>query len=198
MDMCSGTGIIGLLLCAHTDVIHVDSLEIQQELSQMCSRTIIYNNLENKMRSICMDLKDAPKELGYEKYDLILCNPPYQKVNSGKQNQNISKTIARFEVKSDLESVISNASKLLKNRGRFAMSHRPERLSEIFANLKKYNLEPKKMQLVQSRQDSDAVIVLVEAVKNANVGLKVLQTLIVYDGDDYTDDIYKIYDMNKI
>ena len=74
------------------------------------------------------------------------------------------------------------------------MVHRPERLSDLFFLLKKYNLEPKKLRMVQSYFDSKPKLVLVKATKNANSFLNIEQPLIIYNKDgNYTDEIYDIY-----
>ena len=78
------------------------------------------------------------------------------------------------------------------------MVHRPERLSDLFFLLKKYNLEPNKLRLVQSYSDSKPKLILVKATKNAKSFLNVEQPLIIYNKDgSYTNEILKIYNKNK-
>lgn len=196
MDMCSGTGIVGTLLCAHTTADHIDCVEIQDELSDMCRRSIEYNQANDRMRAHCMDLKDTPMHFGYEQYDAVVCNPPYQKLGSGKQNDAKARLLARFEVACTLDDVIRSAASLVKNKGRIALSHRPERLADIITQMRQYRIEPKRLQLVHSKAGEDAVILLIEGIKNGNPGMTMLPPLMVYDASGkYSTELLEIYHM---
>lgn len=197
LDMCSGTGIVALLVCAHNDVTRIDCVEIQQDLFDMCRRSVEYNKVQDKIIPYNMDLREAPKKLGYEQYDTILCNPPYLPLSAGKSSMSEARKIARFEVFGDLDDIILSSSKLLKNSGKLVLSHRAERLSDIISAMKKNKIEPKRCQFVHSQIDKDANILLIEGVKNARANMNILKPLIVYDKDNnYTDEIYKIYKMD--
>ena len=66
------------------------------------------------------------------------------------------------------------ARRLVKNGGRFALVHRPERLAELFGALQNSGLEPKRLQLIQHKEDTPPSAVLVEAVRQGRPGLEVL------------------------
>ena len=107
---------------------------------------------------------------------MILSNPPYfKKIETSIINENMVKSNARHEILINLEEIILIASKLLKNKGSFALVHRTERLSEIIELLKKYRLEPKAMRFIHPKKDSNSNLVLIEARKNSNIGVKVLK-----------------------
>ena len=75
---------------------------------------------------------------------------------------------------------------------------KPERLSDLFYLLKKYNLEPKKLRLVHSYYDSKPKLILIKATKNAKSFLNIDEPLIIYNKDgSYTDEILKIYNKEK-
>ena len=74
------------------------------------------------------------------------------------------------------------------------MVHKPFRMAEAFAIMKKYSLEPKRLQLVQPREGSEPSVFLVEAVKGGKSGLKILPALNVYNADgSYTEDLLNVY-----
>ena len=197
LDMCSGTGVVGLLVCAHNNVNRIDCVEMQKELFNMCIRSVEYNNMQNKIFPYNMDLRDAPKKLGYEIYDAILCNPPYLPLSAGKSSMSEARKIARFEVFGDLNDIINTSSKLLKNTGKLALSHRAERLADIISSMKANNIEPKRCQFIHSKIDKNANLVLIEGVKNAKANMIIEAPLVVYDKDNnYMDEIYKIYNMD--
>lgn len=198
LDLGTGTGIIGILLCAKTKLSRIYGIDIQKDVCNMASRSIKLNNLEDKFEIINTNIKELENIFEEASFDAIVSNPPYKKDNSGLKNESETKLISRHEITASLEDFISVSSKLLKNNGNIYMVHRPERLSDLFYLLKKYNLEPKKLRLVQSYQDSKPKLVLVKATKNAKSFLNIEEPLIIYNKDgSYTDEIFKIYNKEK-
>ena len=198
LDLGTGTGILGILLCAKTKLSKIYGIDIQKDVCDMASRSIKLNNLENRFEIINKNIKDLKDIFEGISFDAIVSNPPYKKDNSGIKNESKTKLISRHEITASLEDFINISSKLLKNNGSIYMVHRPERLSDLFFLLKKYNLEPKKLRIVQSYFDSKPKLILVKATKNAKSFLNVEQPLIIYNKDgSYTDEILKIYNKNK-
>lgn len=77
-----------------------------------------------------------------------------------------------------MEQLCAAAGRLVKNGGRAALVHRPERLPELFVQLRAASLEPKRMRLVQHSPDAPPSAVLVEAVRQGRPGLEVLPVLL--------------------
>ena len=195
LDMGTGTGIIPILLKAKTSGKHFTGLEIQQECAGMAGRSVMYNHLENDVDIVQGDIKEA-EIFGAASFDVVTSNPPYMIGQHGQRNPDMPKAIARHEVLCNLEDVVSQAAKVLKERGRFYMVHRPFRLAEIMNVLIKYRLEPKRMQLVYPYIDREPNMVLIEALKGGNSRVTVEPPLIVYkEPGVYTENILKIYDM---
>lgn len=196
LDMGTGTGIIPILLKSKTKGEHFTGLEIQEECADMATRSVQYNGLESAVDIVCGDIKEAAGIFGAASFDVVTSNPPYMIGAHGLQNPYVAKAIARHEVLCTLEDVVSQASKVLKDRGRFFMVHRPFRLAEIFSVLTRYKLEPKRMQLVYPYIDREPNMVLIEALKGGNSRITVEKPLIVYEKPGvYTKDILEIYDM---
>ncbi len=194
IDLCTGTGIIPILLCAKSKANHIDALEIQPQMAEMAQRSVKYNNLEERISVKCGDIKDAFNLYGKSIYDGVTVNPPYKKTGTGIVNGTDSKTIARHEVMCDLEDVIKISSGLLKPHGKMFMVHRPQRLSEIFYLMTKYQVEPKIMRLVAPSVGKEPNMVLICGIKCAKPQLTTLPTLYVYNEDNsYTEEIDKIY-----
>lgn len=196
-DLCSGNGIVSILLSGKCEASKFYAVEIQQNIANMAARSIELNHLQDKIEVLNTDLKLLPDTFENGTFDSIVCNPPYMKANSGLINDCEEKIIARHEIMCSLEDVISVSAKLLKNSGTFYMVHRPDRLVDIISLLRKYRLEPKVLQLVQPFADKAPNLLLIKAVKNAKAFLKMSKPLVVYNSDgSYTEDILKIY--NKI
>ena len=194
LDMGTGTGIIPILLKAKTAGKHFTGLEIQEECAQMAERSVRYNHMEEEVSIVQGDIKEAAGIFGAASFHVVTCNPPYMIGQHGLTNPHMPKAIARHEVLCTLEDVVRQASKVLIDRGRFYMVHRPFRLAEIMNVLTKYHLEPKRMQLVYPYIDREPNMVLIEALKGGNSRITVEPPLIVYEKPGvYTKNILDIY-----
>ncbi len=196
LDMGTGTGIIPILLRSRTEGRHFTGLEIQEECAEMAKRSVAYNGLESDVSIVNGDIKEAAEIFGAASFHVVTCNPPYMIGTHGIKNPHMPKAIARHEVLCALEDVVKAASRVLTDRGRFYMVHRPFRLTEIMNVLTKYKLEPKRMQLVYPYIDREPNMVLIEALKGGNSRITVERPLIVYEKPGvYTKSILDIYGM---
>ncbi len=194
LDLGTGTGILGILLCGKTKLSKIYGIDVQEEVCQMAQRSVKLNNLEDRFEIINDNIKNLNTIFENCSIDAIVSNPPYKKDNSGLKNESQIKLISRHEITASLEDFIEISSKLLKDNSSLYMVHRPERLSDLFYLLRKYKLEPKKLRMVQSYFDSKPKLVLVKATKNAKSFLNIENPLIIYNKDGtYTSEILKIY-----
>lgn len=194
MDLGTGTGIIPILLCEKTPLKKVVGVEIQQEVCEMAQRSIYLNKLENKFEIINTNILALTSLYNKESFDVIVSNPPYKKINTGVQNQEIKKNISRHELTASLEDFIQTSFTLLKDRGEIYIVHRPERLVDLLSLMRNYQLEPKEMRMVYSNQKKPPCLVLIKGVKRAKYFLKILPNLYIYDecGKE-TKEIREIY-----
>ncbi len=196
LDLGTGTGILPILLEAKTDGAHFTGLEIQPESAEMANRSVLLNNLQDKIDIIEGDIKEASKIFGKASMNVVTSNPPYMTNHHGLKNPNDAKAIARHELLCSLEDVIRETSAVLKQMGRCYFVHRPFRLVEIITLMRQYKLEPKRMRLVYPFVDKEPNMVLIECVKGGGPQLTVEAPLIVYDSPgQYTKEIYDIYGM---
>lgn len=195
IDLCTGNGIIPLLLSRQSE-ISIEGVEIQERLYEMGTRSVALNKLEEQITLHRADLRDLPEELKRESYDAVTCNPPYFKSKRNEQrNLNEHLTIARHEVMCTLEDVIQSCSSLVKQGGKVSLVHRPERLLDILTLMRKYRIEPKRMQLVYPKAGKEANTLLIEGIKDGKPDLKVLPPFTVYNGDNtYTEEMRAVYE----
>lgn len=194
LDLGTGTGIIPILLEAKTEGEHFTGLEIQETSADMAGRSVRLNDLDQKVSIVKGDIKEATDLFGKASFDVVTSNPPYMTGQHGLVNPDMPKAIARHEILCTLEDVISQASALLKENGRFYMVHRPFRLAEIMVMMNRYRLEPKRMKLVYPFADKEPNMVLIEGLKGGRPRITVEKPLIVYQKPGvYTDEIYDIY-----
>ena len=196
LDLGTGTGIIPILLEAKTQGKHFTGLEIQPESADMATRSVRYNQLEDKISIVTGDIKDASNIFGASSFEVITTNPPYMIDDHGLKNGADAKTIARHEVLCTLDDTLMQSARILKQSGRFYMVHRPFRLAEIFAKMVAYGIEPKRMQLVYPHINKEPNMVLIEGYRGGKSRITIEKPLIVYNEDgSYTDDILRMYGM---
>lgn len=195
MDLGTGTGIIGFLLLAKNKIKRMIGIEVQSEVADMVSRSVILNNLEDKFQIINCNIKDILMYVKRDSVDVVVTNPPYKKINTGGKNENQKKLISRHEILADIFDFIKAAKVVLKDKGILYMVHRPERLSDIICGLKENKIEPKEIRFVYSRENSnEAKLVLIKAVKNGGEFLKVEKPLYIYNNDgEYSREILDMY-----
>lgn len=194
LDLGTGTGIIPILMEAKTEGEDFTALEIQPESADMARRSVLYNHLEEKIKIVTGDIKDASRLFGASSFDIITTNPPYMIGEHGLSSASEAKAIARHEVLCTLEDILRESAKLLRPGGRFYMVHRPFRLAEIMSRMVEYKIEPKRMQLVYPYVDKEPNMVLIEGLRGGKSRLTVEKPLIVYkEPGVYNDEIYDIY-----
>ena len=170
VDLCSGSGVIGILIGAKNKVSEVHLVELQECLADMSSRTLKYNNLSNHYVHNA-PLQDIHKTIGTS-FDTVVCNPPYKKENSTNIfNQDESITIARHEIKVTLAEIIKEASKLLKFGGEFYIVNKEERLTDIMCELRHNNLEPKELKILVGGKSANRI--MIKAKKGGKSGIKI-------------------------
>ena len=193
LDLCSGNGVIPLFLSLRTKG-SITGVEIQERLFNMAVRSIEYNGLENRLHMIHGDIKEMPSTLGHGKYDIVTCNPPYFITPSNEViNENEHLAIARHEILCTLEDAVKVSSELVRQGGKVAFVHRSGRLIDMITLMRKYRLEPKRLQFIYPKKGKEANTLLIEATKDGKPDLKILPPLIVYqDNDEYTAETRKI------
>lgn len=184
LELGSGNGIIPLILTLRTNKV-IEGVEIQQDLFKLAEKSIKYNKLEDKIKLRNIDIKNLLLEKEkYNTYDLLICNPPYfSNLDKSTKNDNIHKTIARHEIKINLEDILKVTNRLLKDGGVFSMINRTDRLIELINIFKKYNIEPKKIKFIHKDINSESTMVYIEGIKNGNCGLKIDSPFYIYNVD---------------
>lgn len=194
LDIGTGTAPIPLILSTRTTAM-IYGIEIQKDIYKLAEETVQINKLENQIKIINDDVKKIDQYFEYGFFDIIVSNPPFFSIyEKTRKNDDIHKTIARHEVKLNIEDILKISSVYLKNGGTLAIVHRSDRLIEIIEKFRKYKIEPKKIQLIYPKKGYDSNIVLIEGRKNGNPGLKILPPIIAHNEDgSYSDDVLKYF-----
>ena len=167
LDLGTGNGIIPLLLSAKTQAAHITGLEIQEDIVEMARRSVSHNGLNDRIDIVEGDIKEAAEIFKPAFFDVITTNPPYMLAEHGLRNPDDSRAIARHEVLCSLDDILRESMKLMQDKSRFYMIHRPFRLTEIMIKMNYYKIEPKRIRFVHPYIDKEPTMVLIEGVRGA-------------------------------
>ena len=163
-DLGTGSGVLLLLLAGRGPGLDLTGIELDPLSAQTARENLAANRLSGEI--VTGDLRTAPLSPG--SFDLVISNPPYFPVGSGKSGGQ-----ARSEECCSLEELCAAAGRLVKNGGRFALCHRPERLADVICALRAHGLEPKRMRLVSHSPEHSPSLLLLEAIKQGRPGLTI-------------------------
>lgn len=179
LDLCTGSGIVPILMTAKTKAKKFFGMEIQKRSYELAVKNIELNELNDKMEFICDDIANVLCHFKAGSIDVVTCNPPYMKLGAGFKNPDEPKAIARHEILTNLDGVIEAAERVLKFGGNFFFVHRADRLCDIIFKLREKRLEPKRIQFIAPSPEKSPVLVLLEAKKGALPSLKFEPTVYV-------------------
>lgn len=169
LDMCAGCGVIGLYLYSITTFDNLYFNEIQPQMCKLIDKNLKYNHLQDKSKVLCKDLKDLTLEDFKKPIDVVVCNPPYFKLN-GEIKEKREIAICRHEICTNLSNIIKKSSNLLKNKGRFYIIVPEDRLCEAISEMGNNNFKVKKIQF--NTVSNKINTCMLEAVKGGKSGVK--------------------------
>lgn len=186
LDLGSGCGTLGLLLCANNPTCQVTGVEIDPVSHNQAIQNGQTNQISHRLTSICADIASIPTIIKPGSFSTCISNPPY--FTGGPQS---SKTPhARREDLCSLEALMRSAEWALKYGGDFYLVHRPERLAEIFHKASQQKLEPKRLLLLRHCENDPVSLVLVHCRKGGKPGL-VWQEEFLYCQDGSVSPYYR-------
>lgn len=186
LDLGSGCGTLGLLLCAGDTGCYITGLELSRQAHTAAQKNIADNDLESRMTSICGDIRDARQIFTAGSFDVCLSNPPY--FTGGPTSQ--THATARHQDHCTTEQLCAAAAHALRYGGDFYLVHKPEHLAHICAEASQAGLEPKELCLVRHRPDAQHNLILLKCRKGGKPGLK-LTELCLHNADGTPSEYYK-------
>ena len=192
LDLGSGCGTLGILLCAQREDCRVTGVEIDPAAHQAALDNIHRNLLSHRMESICADLRQIPSLFQPGTFSCCVSNPPY--FAAGPASRTVP--VARREDLCQLSELIHTAAWALKYGGDFFLVHRPERLAEIIAAASAEKLEAKRLCLVRHSPGNPFSLVLLQLRKGGKPGLKWEEICLQDDSGTPSADYQRIYHLN--
>jgi tRNA1Val (adenine37-N6)-methyltransferase len=198
VDMGTGTGIMAMIMAKDAPGSRVHALEIQPDMADMASRSVALNGMQDRVTVHAMDLKEAPRLLGHNIADRVVCNPPYIPVTQGPQSTPDNLNLARHEIACTMDDVMEAGYRLLRNKGRMCVIYPATRTAEILVSMTAHHLSPKRIQLIQPTYDAPPGLIMVEGIRNGNPGVMWLPPLIMRDRDgEYTAQAKRYYHLEE-
>lgn len=185
-DLGCGSGAIALMLLASDPTLQVTGIELDDEAARLAAE----NGQRNRLNFTALhgDLRQIRQLLPAGSMDGCISNPPYFPVGSGRPG---TLQQARSEETCTLAQLTQAAAWLLPTGGRFVLVHRPERLADLIWELRRQQLEPKRIRFVRHRPDRAVSLVLLEARKGGRPGLAYAPDLIFLNQDGTETDEYR-------
>lgn len=194
VDIGTGSGVIALVLAYRFPDASITGIEVQEEIVGMARRSVEANRLDDRVEIRHGDIRKVKAMYSSDSFDVAVFNPPYRKLNSGRVNPYRERAIARHEIKGSLKDFMEAARILLKDGGAVYAVYPAKRGTELFCQMRRASLEPKKLRMVHSHSSSEAEFVLIEGVKRGGEELAVMPPLFIYgEGRRYSDEMTQIF-----
>ncbi|HEX9920764.1 MAG TPA: methyltransferase domain-containing protein [Candidatus Methylomirabilis sp.] len=182
LELGMGNGAASLLLARRRGEVKILGLELQEDLASQAQRSVVLNGLEGRVSVLVADWRAGPRLLSPNSFDLVLANPPYRALGSGRSSPRPQVALAKHGPQGGLEHLLRAAFWALRARGTLALIYHCSGLAGLIVSLRQAGLEPKRLRLVHSFPESEAEFALVSARKGARPELKALSPLILYTG----------------
>ena len=193
LDIGTGCGIIPLLMVNCEPELKITGVEIQDSAVVIAKKNTSKN--KKQIKFLNGDFLDKDLTFSTEQFDLIISNPPFRKINSGRMNLDEGKAIARHELKLNLQDMLEKAKPFLKKGGHIILTYPSIRLHETLRELENKKLFPSRIRFIHGNKNAEAKIFLIDAIKGKKSDLIVDSPLYVYNrGGSYTKEMQEVYD----
>ena len=167
LDLGSGCGTLGMLLCAKDDGCTVTGIELSSAAHAAAEENMLRNRLQSRLKSICTDLRDLPGEFT-GRFQVCISNPPY--FSGGPASQ--ATPLARRDDCCAPEELFRTAGRALQYGGDFYLVHKPEKLAQLIACGAANQLEAKNLLLIRHKEAGPVTLILLHFRKGGKPGLQ--------------------------
>lgn len=194
VDLGTGCGIISLIIAYRNRDVKLFGIEMQSVLAEIAHLNVVENQMTDRIKIHCEDLKNLHPDNFRGPFDLVVSNPPFIKAGTGRLGPDTEQSIARHEIEASLSDVLKSAYRLLKVSGKMAIIYPASRLVDLLYNLRCFKLEPKWLRQIQPKTNDPANRIIVHAVKEGRPGLKIESALIIYSPDGaYSHEVEQMF-----
>jgi tRNA1Val (adenine37-N6)-methyltransferase len=185
VDIGTGCGVVALLMARRCPALQILGIELQPELAELARRNVAENRLEARVEIIQGDINDLSARDLPRPADLIVANPPFYRLDSGRLNPHDQKAVARHELRLNLEQLLSAVKRLLRTGGRLVCIYACERLTDLLSGMRRVGIEPKTLRMIHGSVGDEAKLCIVEATQRGRPGMKIHPPLVIYGPDGH-------------
>jgi tRNA1Val (adenine37-N6)-methyltransferase len=194
VDLGTGSGIIPILLGTKVKSTEIWGVEIQEDLAEMAKKNVEINHLSGRIHILQGDARNLVHRMESEGFDIVLTNPPYRRIRSGRLNLQSERAIARHEIMGSLTDMASAAYRLLKPKASFCVVYPAVRIADLITSMRESHLEPKRLRLVYPNIRKGAQLILFESTKGGGPGVEINPPLFIQDLNGlYSEEMRSIY-----
>lgn len=194
LELGAGCGVVSLIVAFRHPEVFTVGVEIQPELARLARENVTANNMQDRIRIMCADLKTFGLDDLEGPVDWVISNPPYRKADSGRLNPNLQKAVARHEIEATFQDVLEAARRSLSTGGRFLTVYTAERVSEAMHQMHSAGIEPKYCRMVHSSIKTNAKLVVLKGIKGSRPGVVIAPPLLVHNqSGGYTKEMDTIF-----
>lgn len=167
LDLCTGGGVIPLLLSAKAEETLLTGIELFPEVAEMAERSVLLNDLASRIKILTGDICCLPEveaRTGMalsHRFQVVTVNPPYRKKNQGRLSPCPLVAAAKAEVYCDLTQVAAAIAATMTQTGRFYLVYPYERLGELLTVLEEKQLQVTRLRLVKMFAEKEPALCLV-------------------------------------
>lgn len=198
VDLGTGCGVVPLILSYRKEGKFIYGVEIQESLAEFATRNVAINGMEDHVKIIAGDMRKVSEYFSHGSIDMVVSNPPYRKIKTGRINPDVEKAQARHEVLGSLLDVFKAAGYLLKPLGRLVVIYPAFRLAHLCVQAIFHNFAPKRLTPIFSSPGEEAQLVVLECRKGGGEELKIAPPFYIYDkSGEYSPEMTKLYKKEK-
>jgi tRNA1Val (adenine37-N6)-methyltransferase len=194
-DLGCGNGLAGLLLAQENPYCRLLAVDIQADLIRQARQSARINGLAN-IYFLQADLRNYPWPDTLARFDMVVANPPYRKLGTGRISPDPVRAAARHEIHGNIADFTRSASSLLRDGGASTWIYLAERINDLVAAAEAAGLAPVRRRFVIPRKGEHPNLVLLEALKGEGLGTVYEEDpLVLYrssNGRDYTEEAREI------
>lgn len=189
LDLGSGCGTLGLLLCANDSNCAVTGVELDVQAHHTALRNAQINGLTTRLTSICADLRTIPSFLAPGSFHCCVSNPPYFSAGFPSKTH----TLARHAQMCSPDDLFQAAAWALRYGGDFFLVQKPERLAELCACAVQHKLEPKRLLFLRHRPNDAISLIFLQCRKGAKPGLIIEEECLQTASEEPTEYYRRLY-----
>ena len=132
LEVGTGTGLISLMLAQRNSSSLISAIDINEEAAILAKENFINSPFSDRLKVKLIDFKKFQSE---QKFDLVVCNPPFfEENNSGKD------ILARQQIELNFRNLIEKSTEIISENGMLSMIVPVEATSVIEQLAKEFNL----------------------------------------------------------